>query len=208
MNKNLTEVVVVLDRSGSMSSTKTDAEGGLNTLIEEQKKGVGDVNFTLIQFDDVYEVVYDGVPIKDVKPFTLVPRGWTALHDAIGKAVNTTGERLAKMKEEDRPGLVYLMIITDGGENSSKEFTKSKIKEMLERQQNEYSWKVDFLGSNQDGFAEGTSMGINSSFTYSGDKTEDVFLAGNNKLSRMRSMLSAGEFVVNKYTADEIKSFS
>ena len=160
MRNDLTDVTVVLDRSGSMQSCRDDAEGGLNTFIEEQKKQPGETLFTLVQFDTEYEFVHKGKPIRDVGPCELVPRGMTALLDAVGRAIAETGERLAAMPEPDRPGLVVFVIVTDGQENSSKEYTKPQIKEMIERQQNDYKWQFTFLGANQDAFAEAHGIGI------------------------------------------------
>ncbi len=204
MNKNLSDLTVILDRSGSMWSCKKDAEDGLNTFIEEQKKGVGEANFTLIQFDDIYEVVHNGVPIKNVGKCKLVPRGGTALFDAIGKTIVTIGERLAKLPEDERPGLVAVLIITDGGENASKEYTsKEKIAEMIKHQVDKYSWSITYLGANQDGFAEGASYGTTSSATYEAHNTGKAFQVTSSKFSRMRGMSSMGLAVDDSYTKEE-----
>lgn len=121
MNTNLTDITVVIDRSGSMASCRADAQGGLNTFIKTQASEPGEALLTLVQFDNQYEIVHRGVPIKDVPKFALVPRGGTALFDALGRAINDTGARLAAMQEADRPGLVMFAIVTDGDENSSRE---------------------------------------------------------------------------------------
>ena len=146
MRSDLTDITLVVDRSGSMEKIREDAEGGVNTFIQEQAKHPGEALLTLVQFDTEYEFVHRGMPIKQVPPYTLVPRGNTALLDAVGRAINETGERLAKMAEEDRPGLVVFVITTDGLENSSKEFSKAQIKELIERQQSAYKWQFIFLG--------------------------------------------------------------
>ena len=160
MRTDLTDITVVMDRSGSMQSRRTDAEGGLNAFIEKQKTEPGEAVFTLVQFDNVYEFVHTAVPIKSVPPYTLVPRGGsTALLDAVGRAINETVHRLAKMNEADRPGLVIFVIITDGEENSSKEFKKAQIKAMIQHQTAVYGWQFTFLGANQDAFAEGGGIG-------------------------------------------------
>ena len=177
--KNLTDITVVLDRSGSMSSIREEAENGLNHFISEQKEIPGYANFTLVKFDTEYEVAHKGVNIQEVGECTIEPRGMTALLDAVGKAINETGERLRDMEEASRPGLVVFVIVTDGAENSSHEFTKAQIKEMIEKQQSTYSWQFTFLGANQDAFAEASSMGIAaiSTMTYSPNKAKDVFYA-------------------------------
>jgi len=135
MKENLTEMVFILDRSGSMSNLTKDTIGGFNTMIENQKKEDGDAVLTTVLFDDMYELLHDGVNIQDVKELTnkeYYARGMTALLDAIGKTINTVGERLSKTKEEDRPSKIIFVITTDGQENSSKEFTQKQIKEMIE----------------------------------------------------------------------------
>lgn len=160
VNSEFTHVVVIMDRSGSMMSVKEDMEGGFNQFIEEQQKGSGRCTMSLYQFDDQYEIVYENKDVQDVPAAELAPRGCTALLDAIGRTFNSVGKQLSDMPENERPGRVVVMIITDGYENASSEFKKDQIKGMLEHQQNMYSWEVVFLGANIDAFAEGFSMGI------------------------------------------------
>ena len=162
MKSDLTDITLVVDRSGSMEQVKEDAQGGVNSFIKEQAKEPGEALLTLVQFDTEYEFLHKGVPISQVPEYKLVPRGMTALLDAVGRAINETGERLSKMKEQDRPGLVIFVVMTDGLENSSKEFSKEVIKEMIKRQQEQYNWHFTFLGANQDAFAEAGSMGIHA----------------------------------------------
>ncbi len=161
--KGLTEIVMVIDRSGSMASIKDDAIGGLNTFIEEQQKVKGEANLTTVLFDDEYILWHDGVDIKKVKPFTektYVPRSMTALLDAIGKTANDVGDRLRKTNEKDRPEKVLFVILTDGMENASKEFTKPQIVEMIDHQREKYNWEFAFLAANQDAIQEGGGYGI------------------------------------------------
>lgn len=204
MNTNLSDITVVIDRSGSMESCKVEAVGGLNAFVEDQKKLPGSANFTLIQFDDRYEVVHAGVPIQSVGKLDLIPRGWTALYDAVGRAVRETGERLSAMPENERPGLVVFVIITDGMENASKEFrSKAEIKKIIDHQTQKYNWKFLFLGSNQDGFAEGTSLGMSASATYS--NTKGAIRASSNNVSRMRCAVQAVGFAPScEYTQEEL----
>ena len=208
MRLNFSDVTVVLDRSGSMQSCRTDAEGGVNTFIEEQKKHPGECSFSLVEFDTEYNFVHKAKPIADVTPYKLVPRGSTALLDAVGRAINETGERLASTKEDDRPSLVVFVIVTDGMENSSKEFTRSQIKEMIERQRNEYNWQFTFLGANQDAFAEAGSIGIAAASVgqYSTHKTSGAFVAAASNVRRMRSARASGQEVDNTYTSAELRS--
>ena len=189
MKTDLTDITVVMDRSGSMSSCAVEAEGGLNHFIEEQKQAAGDAVFLLVQFDDHYDVVCEGVPIQDAPVCKLEPRGMTALLDAVGKTINTVGLRLAAMDEADRPGLVIMVILTDGMENSSQEFTKAQVKDMIEHQQSKYNWKFIFLGANQDAFSEGGSIGIQASSTanFDIDKIGVAYQATSASISRVRA---------------------
>ncbi|MDE2100468.1 MAG: VWA domain-containing protein [Patescibacteria group bacterium] len=166
MDNNLTEIVIVLDRSGSMASIAKDMAGGLDTFFEEQKKEPGKALVTLAQFDDKYEVIYSGVDLREVPKTKLEPRGWTALLDAVGKTINEVGSRLAATPEEKRPGKVLFLIITDGYENRSTEFTKKQVKDMIEHQTSKYSWQFVYLGANQDSFTEGLALGINTTANY------------------------------------------
>lgn len=166
MREDLTEVVIVLDRSGSMDKIRQDMKGGLNRFLEEQKKEPGECQVTLVQFDNEYEVVHAGVALKDVPPVELVPRGMTALRDALGRTINSVGERLEEMPEEQRPGKVVFLIITDGLENASREFSAEQVREMIERQQRDYSWLFVYLGANQDAFAVGQDLGVQQSRGY------------------------------------------
>lgn len=161
--KDAIDITVVLDRSGSMAPLVNDTIGGFNTFLKEQQEQPTPASLSLIQFDHEYSLHYAAKDIKVVDPLnerTYVPRGSTALLDAVGKAISWTGTRLSNTKEEDRPSKVMVIIITDGQENDSTEFSKDKIKEMIEHQEKYYNWQFVFLGANQDSFAEAGSMGI------------------------------------------------
>ena len=165
MNTNLTEIAIVLDRSGSMASMSKEAIGGYNSFLESQQKLPGEAKLTLILFDHEYIVAQNGRPIKDVPPLdetTYVPRGTTALLDAIGRTVNTIGERLGKTPEPDRPAKVLIVILTDGLENASQEFKREQILAMIKRQRETYSWEFIFLGANQDAIQAGTAIGVSA----------------------------------------------
>ena len=168
--KDFSEIICIIDRSGSMGSIRNDSIFGFNTFLQEQKKLPGEANLTLILFDDEYLVVHNNVNIQDVPELTektYVPRGWTALLDAIGKTIVTVGERLDKTPEENRPEKVIVAILTDGEENDSEEYTsKEKINEMITHQREKYNWQFIFLGANQDAFKTGGSLGINSADTF------------------------------------------
>ena len=161
MKTGYTKVVFVVDRSGSMSSIAKDMEGGFKSFIEDQKKNnVGQCDVSLYQFDTQYDVVFENRDIQSELKYTLIPRGSTAMNDAIGRTINTVGETLAKMNEADRPDRVLFVIVTDGEENASKEFTTKQVKELIDRQSNEYNWTFTYLGANQDAWAVGAAMGI------------------------------------------------
>lgn len=205
MRTDLTDVTVVLDRSGSMATCKVEAENGVNHFVEEQRKQPGSCVFSLVQFDTAYEFVHRGVPIGDVPRFTLVPRGMTALLDALGRAIHETGVRLAAMPESDRPGLVVFVIVTDGEENSSHEFSRAQIKQMIEHQHTQYQWQFTFLGANQDAFAEAAQLGIapEAVASYNTASSEKAFAGAATNLTRMRTATVSGEAVDNSYTAAE-----
>lgn len=205
MRTDLTDITMVIDRSGSMQSIQSDAEGGINSFIEQQQQEPGEANVTLVQFDTDYEFVHSGVPIRQIPAFKLVPRGSTALLDAVGRAVNETGARLAAMDESQRPGLVVFVIVTDGEENSSREFTRDQIRTMVEHQQSAYKWQFTFLAANQDAFAAGGSMGIaqDGIAAFAMGKMRGTYDATAKKMARMRKAVSEGETVDNKFTEEE-----
>jgi len=165
MKENSTELVFILDRSGSMSGLETDTIGGFNSMLEKQKKESGEAFVTTVLFDDKYEVLHDRYDIKGVNLLTekeYYVRGSTALLDAIGITINNIGKALSDTNEEDRPGKVLFVIITDGMENSSREFSYEKVKEMVEHQKSKYSWDFIFLGANIDAIKTANSFGISA----------------------------------------------
>ena len=193
MKQNKTELIVVLDRSGSMETIRTDMEGALKTLVEKQAGEKGECLFSLYQFDNEYEMVLEQVAIVNVSKNSLVlePRGGTALVDAIGKTINAVGNRLKNTDESERPETVIMTIITDGEENSSREFTADKVKEMVKHQTDKYKWKFIFLGSNIDAVKTGQQYGFARANTMSycsstkGVANVNIALAG--AVSCMRS---------------------
>lgn len=194
-----TDITIVLDRSGSMQSVKSDTEGGFNAFIESQRQAPGQTLVTLVQFDDRYEVVYQGQAIKDVPSCRLEPRGTTALLDALGKTIIVTGERLGAMPESERPGRVIVVVLTDGLENASKEWTREQVFEHVTRQTNDYAWTFTYLGAGQDAIAVGRGLGVADymSLTYDTSNTAETFAAVSANVSRVRSGDLKG------YTEDE-----
>lgn len=164
MNNTETEIVVILDRSGSMSSILEGTLSGFNTFLKEQKAAAGEAFMTLVQFDDQYQVDYSSVNVKhiaDLNTSTYVPRGSTALHDAIGKTVNS-------FRDTNRN--VVFAIITDGLENASREYTAGTIKTLIESKTKQ-GWKFVFMGANQDACLTGEKLGVDRkmSMTYTAD---------------------------------------
>lgn len=159
MNNDYTDLTIVLDRSGSMQNIRTDMEGGFNEFIKNQRTVPGECRVSLYQFDTQYEKVYANLPVSEVPPLNLVPRGGTALLDAVGRTIIATGDRLRNMPESQRPGKVIFLIITDGQENSSNEFRFDNIKAMVEEQRGKYSWEFVFIGAGIDTF-QGQQMGL------------------------------------------------
>lgn len=195
MKKNLTEMVFILDRSGSMSYLENDTIGGFNSMIIKQKQEEGEAYVTTVLFDDQYKILHDHINIQDIPELTnqdYYARGMTALLDAIGRTVNSVGERLSNTPEEERPEKVIVVITTDGLENASREFTKSAIKEMIEHQQEKYSWTFIFLGANMDAVEEAADLGISAgyskTYTASAQGTSSVYNAVGVTLNCLRSM--------------------
>jgi len=164
----LTELVVVLDKSGSMYSTRSDTIGGFNTLLEEQRKLGKNIKVSLVLFNERYDLVYNGCDIANVSKFSdasYVPAGSTALLDAIGRTIDSVNTRIDATPKKQQPKKVIMAIITDGLENCSTDFTKKQIKEKIEQQKSKKSWEFVFIGANQDAFDEGGRLGVVSAST-------------------------------------------
>ena len=163
MRKGLTEVVFILDRSGSMSGLEADTIGGFNSMINKQKKEDGEAYISTVLFDDQTEVLYDRVPVSMVEPMNdkqYYVRGCTALLDALGGAIHHIGNVHKYAREEDRPEKTLFIITTDGMENSSRQYSYDKVKKMVERQKKEYGWEFLFLGANIDAIEVAGRFGI------------------------------------------------
>ena len=163
MRENLTELVFILDRSGSMGGLESDTIGGFNSMIKKQKKEDGEAFVSTVLFDDVTEVIHDRVPIRDVKKLTddeYFVRGCTALLDAVGSAIDHIGNVQKYAREEDRPAKTLFVITTDGLENASRRYTFKRVKKMIKRQQEKYNWEFLFLGANIDAIEVAGNMGI------------------------------------------------
>lgn len=166
------EIVAILDRSGSMATIRDDSIGAFNTFIEEQQKESGDANITIVLFDDQYEILQDRANLTDAVKFTtdnFVPRGWTALYDAIGLTLN----KFKALRDEGKVDGAIFSILTDGMENRSTEFNIDSVKALIQTAEKEYGWSFVYLGANQDAFSVGSSLGFAAaacaSYDYSGD---------------------------------------
>ncbi len=166
MNKNLTEIAFVLDRSGSMQSVAHAAITGFNDFLRDQQAAEGLARLTLVLFDVEYLVLADHLPVQEIVALnsdTYVPRNSTALLDAIGETIERIGKRLEKTPEADRPGKVIVAILTDGLENSSEKFTWKDVAKMIKHQTDAYQWEFLFLGANQDAIATAANLNIHAS---------------------------------------------
>ena len=192
-DSNKTLVAALLDRSGSMETSKSATEDGWRELINEQRQQPGDCQVTLAQFDTVYEVVYPPTDIADVPEFVVQPRGMTALLDAAGRFITEIGEQLSALAEADRPGHVICLIMTDGMENSSHEWTWEALQKLTKQQQEKWGWTFIFLGANIDAVEVGGRMGIDAKTSLTYDDSDYEATAGSMRLAReMVSGVRAG----------------
>ncbi len=163
MKQNLTELVFILDRSGSMSGLESDTIGGFNSMIAQQKREDGECFVSTVLFDSESEVLHDRVKLADVPAMTdrdYTVRGCTALLDAIGGAIRHIGNIHKYARAEDVPAKTMFVITTDGMENASRRYTHDKIKTMIERQKEKYGWEFLFLGANIDAVSVANTIGI------------------------------------------------
>ena len=193
-NKDLTLIAALLDRSGSMDDCKRATETGFDELISQQRSEPGEAVVTLSMFDDVYENVYANVPIAEVGPLELKPRNMTAMLDATGRFITEIGATLAARPEDERPGTVICLIMTDGYENASKEWTWAAVKELITQQREKYNWQFIFLGANIDAEQVGARMGVPlaSSMTYDTELTGVALQATARAVSAVRAGVPMG----------------
>ena len=163
MNKNLTELVFILDRSGSMAGLEKDTIGGFNAMIEKQRTESGEALISTVLFDNFSEVIHDRLTLASIPKLTekeYYVRGCTALLDAVGGAIHHIGNVHKYAREEDRPAKTLFVITTDGMENASRYYSYEKVKEMITRHQEKYGWEFLFLGANMDAAREAARFGI------------------------------------------------
>lgn len=173
MNPNLTEIIFILDRSGSMAGLEADTIGGYNQFLKTQSQKSGELRVTTVLFDHEYECLYQSVCPENavLTERQYFVRGCTALYDAVGQAVTHTGLRLAETPEPERPSKVIVVITTDGCENASKAYTHQQIQNMIRRQQEKYSWEFLFFGANIDVENVAQTIGVQAdrAFSYEAD---------------------------------------
>lgn len=194
MNTSLTDITLVIDRSGSMGPLRKDTIHGINTFVSDQKKAPGSATITAYKFDHEFETMIVTRNIKDCPELTeetYQPRGNTALLDAMGRAITLTGARLSRMPESERPGKVVMVIITDGFENFSREYTRPQVFDMIKHQREVYKWEFVYLGANQDAIEEATKVGISAanSMTTAANSvgTQSMYYSISDNLTKLRA---------------------
>ena len=193
------DICVLLDRSGSMAAIKSDMEGGLDGFVEEQKKLEGECRFSFARFDTEFEWVHERIPIADVRHLALEPRGMTALNDAFGKTLIDLDKALAE-DISAKPDKVIVCVITDGEENSSREFRKEQVKNLVSEHA---SWEFVFLGANVDAFAEGASYGVGHDTTMAYAATGDSVAASFQAFTVNTSSLRGGSKADMSWTDEQ-----
>jgi len=166
MQDDLTAILIIMDRSGSMQPLADDTVGGFNNFIEQQKAEPGDAVVTLALFNHKYDIAFSARQLGHVEPLTrkvYSPHGGTALLDAIGRGIHELGRQLVAMEEKDRPGKVIVAVLTDGEENASFEYSREQIRKLIKERTEKDGWSFLFLGANIDAFAEARSLGVDPS---------------------------------------------
>jgi uncharacterized protein YegL len=190
-----------------MADIKDDMEGGIKTLIEEQAREEGACLVTLAQFDNEYEVVADNVPAAEMAPYRLVPRGTTALLDAIGRTIAMVHSRIASMSLQDRPTNVIFAVITDGMENASCEWSRLQVMDSVKARTAE-GWHFTFLGADQDAVQEGRGLGVVPGASLTFDKSAQGVTGAMTSASAAYRRLRSGEAQSLEYTEDERRAAS
>lgn len=201
--------LLIIDRSGSMEAVREEAQDGIRHFAREQAALPGRATLTLCQFDNEAELVCDFAPLGAALSYELVPRNMTALLDACGTAISRTGERLAAMSEEGRPGKVIVLIVTDGKENASREYTRAQVRGLVARQQQEYGWQFSYVGANVDAFEEAGALGVQGKatldFLSTGTGTRKAYSAASAAAARYASGQSASISYTDQERGDAAK---
>jgi uncharacterized protein YegL len=188
--QNYTHLVLIVDRSGSMENIAADMNGSIRTLLREQSEVPGDITVDVVTFDNEIETPYTDVDPLDVQEDVIVPRGSTALNDAVGSTIVRLGEKFKNMDETMRPDKVIICICTDGMENASREYTTKQVQAMVSKQREEWQWEFIFLAANIDAFATGRGYGFAKGSTQSYAATPqgvaDVYATASAGITRSR----------------------
>lgn len=199
-NNNVTELVFILDRSGSMAGLESDTIGGFNAMIQKQKKEPGAAYVSTVLFDNVSEVLHDRIPLKKVPKMTgkdYTVRGCTALIDAIGGAIHHIGNIHKYARPEDVPAHTLFIITTDGMENTSHKYSSDEVKKMIERQKEKYGWEFLFIGANIDAVETAAKFGIdrNRAVNYHADNegTQALYESLSVPISAMRANIAISD---------------
>ncbi len=193
--RDLTEIIFVLDRSDSMGSVREATIEAFNSYVISQSSVEGEVRFTLVQFDHEYEAVVTDEPIHRVSPLNCanyIPRGSTALYDAIGRAITETGQRYSQLPEEGRPSCVIFVVQTDGFENASRVYSSARTNALISEQSQRYAWQFVFLGANQDAIASAGRVGISPDAALSYDANAACTQAAFNALAECTAEFRKG----------------
>ncbi len=216
MKKDLTELVFILDRSGSMGGLEADTIGGFNSMIKKQRGEEGEANVTTVLFDNCYKVLHDRVDIKDLKDMTekdYFVGGSTALLDAIGTTIKSVNKKQKELPEKEQAEKVIFVITTDGYENASCHYDREKIKKMIEKKQTKKNWQFMFLGANMDAVSEAGRIGIRAdrAVTYANDSigVRMNYTAVGGAISAMRCAGSAKAMAeVDDSCFDEVREYA
>jgi hypothetical protein len=191
VGKDVTEIICIIDRSGSMESIRSDAIGGFNRFLADQQEPKDPARLTMVLFDNQYDIIYNGIDIHSIPLLTnktFVPRGTTALLDAIGKTLNTVSARLADIPAEDRPEKVIVAILTDGYENASREFSLPVIREMISHYTTDLKWDFIYLAATQDAFSDAQKIGISADYAIRFESDKAGINASYNSISKAIEM--------------------
>jgi uncharacterized protein YegL len=212
MKKGLTELVFILDKSGSMSGLEADTIGGFNSMLQKQQAAEGECLVTTVLFDNNYELLHDRIKLKAVSPMTdkeYQVGGCTALLDAIGRTIHKIGNAQKNTADDYRAEKVMFVIITDGEENSSREYTAEKVKSQIERQKNKYGWEFIFLGANIDAVETAGRFGISADravdYLADSEGTKVSYMAMSTAVSEYRELGAVQEKTLNMVRADTKK---
>ena len=202
-------LIIVIDRSGSMSKIQAGMQSGFEEFTGQQRQAPGKTTISLYQFDDTLEQVSSFSPLDEVAGWQLQPRGTTDLYGAVVVSVGTEGKALGELHEDKRPGKVILMVITDGLQTSPSEYTAADLKRVVTHQREVYGWEVIYLGTNQDAIAEGEKAGVSydTSLSYANDNdsTHGAWQASSSMLNRTSIASANGQPVSYVFTDEERK---